>query len=232
MGQPPRLDIDVHASQRSGKLRPLQDLDNGPLCQRGIVDLSAYYKQLGVHFVRLHDVPWTYDNALDINYVFPHWDSSADDPNNYDFTQTDFYLNTILALGIKVIYRLGYSAEYKTNVHHNSPPSSNEKFATIARHIVQHHNQGWANGSRDRIQYWEIWNEPDGKGFWSGTPAQYARLYETTAKALKRIDPSLKVGGPALAGDLDLEEILARAKPTRLPSTLSHGTSMRATRGK
>jgi xylan 1,4-beta-xylosidase len=196
----------VDASKTIGKIKPMQDLDNGPLCQRGIVDLTKYYKALGVRWVRLHDVPWTYDNAFDINYVFPRWEADPDQPQNYDFTQTDYYLNTITSQGMGVIYRLGYSAEYKTAVHHNEPPSSYQKFADISAHIIQHHNQGWANGQHDDIRYWEIWNEPDGHGFWAGTPEQYYQLYDVTAKTLKKLYPSLKLGGPALATNLTFLE--------------------------
>lgn len=196
----------VDATHHVGSIKPMQDLDNGPLCQRGIVDLSRYYKELGVRYVRLHDVPWTYDNAFDINYVFPNWKADPDKAENYDFTQTDFYLNTITSLNIKVIYRLGYSAEYKTAVHHNAPPDSYSKWAKICTQIIRHHNAGWANGQQAGIQYWEIWNEPDGKTFWAGTPEQFYRLYVETAKAIKQTYPSLKVGGPALASNLDFLE--------------------------
>jgi xylan 1,4-beta-xylosidase len=208
----------VDAARSTGKIKAMQDLDNGPLCQRGIVDLTKYYKELGVHWVRLHDVPWTYDNSFDINYVFPRWDADPEKPQNYDFTQTDYYLNTIISQGMAVIYRLGYSAEYKTAVHHNVPPSSYDKFAEISAHIIQHHDQGWANGRHDGIQYWEIWNEPDGHSFWAGTPEQFYQLYAVTAKALKKQYPSLKFGGPALAGNLTfLEGFLKYAHEHQVP---------------
>jgi hypothetical protein len=42
---------------------------------RVVEDLSRYYKELGIRNVRLHDVAWTYDNVLDINYIFPDWDA-------------------------------------------------------------------------------------------------------------------------------------------------------------
>jgi xylan 1,4-beta-xylosidase len=195
--------VTVDASHRLGRIKAMQDLDNGPLCQRGIVDLSRYYKELGVQYVRLHDVPWTYDNAFDINYVFPKWNADPDRAENYDFAQTDYYLNTITSLNIKVIYRLGYSAEYKTAIHHNGPPASYAKWAKICTQIIRHHNEGWANGQKAGIQYWEIWNEPDGHSFWSGTPEQFYQLYVQTAKAIKQAYPALKVGGPALAGNLE-----------------------------
>jgi xylan 1,4-beta-xylosidase len=196
--------ISVDASSRVGTIKRMNDVDNGPLCQRGIVDLSRYYKELGIRNVRIHDVPWTYDNVLDINYVFPDWNADPNRPESYDFQQSDFYIKTITDLGINIIFRLGYSAEYKTSVRHNAPPDSFDKWADVAAHIVAHYNQGWANGPKANIRYWEIWNEPDGDSlvFWKGTPDSFYRLYDTVARKLKSIDPTLKVGGPAIVGSL------------------------------
>jgi xylan 1,4-beta-xylosidase len=196
--------ISVDASRAMGKIKRVNDVDNGPLCERGIVDLSPYYKELGIRNVRLHDVPWTYDNVLDINYVFPDWSADPDRPESYDFTQSDYYLKSLTDLGINIIYRLGYSAEYKTAVRHDQPPPSFDKWADIAAHIVRHYNDGWANGPKANIKYWEIWNEPDGRSlvFWAGSPESFYQLYETTTRKLKALDPSLKVGGPAIAGNM------------------------------
>ena len=196
--------ISIDASRSAGTIKRVNDVDNGPLCQRGIVDLSPYYKELGIRNVRLHDVPWTYDNVLDINYVFPDWNADPSRPESYDFQQSDFYIKSITDLGINIIFRLGYSAEYKTSARHNAPPDSFDKWADVAAHIVAHYNQGWANGPKANIRYWEIGNEPDGDGlvFWKGTPESFYRLYDVVARKVKSIDPTLKVGGPAIVGSL------------------------------
>src|SRR6202040_878692 len=48
--------------------------------------------------------------------------------------------------------------------------------------------------------YFEVWNEPN-LDFWTGTPAQasYFILYDHTARALKSVNPALRVGGPSTA---------------------------------
>ena len=43
----------------------------------------------------------------------------------------------------------------------------------------------------------EVWNEPNLSGFWRGSQAAYFQLYDASAKALKRVDGKLRVGGPA-----------------------------------
>jgi hypothetical protein len=44
--------------------------------------------------------------------------------------------------------------------------------------------------------YFEVWNEPD-IGFWSGTQAEYFRLYDLAAQAVKEVDSEFRIGGPA-----------------------------------
>jgi hypothetical protein len=43
------------------------------------------------------------------------------------------------------------------------------------------------------IRDWEIWNEPDNGGFFTGTPAQYAQMLRTADDAIKAIDPQAEV---------------------------------------
>ncbi len=47
--------------------------------------------------------------------------------------------------------------------------------------------------------------------FWTGTPQQFYSLYEKTARALKSVDPSLKVGGDAIAQPALTTVLTARA---------------------
>lgn len=192
--------IELDFSKTEGTIKPLNGVNGGPLSERGWVDLSPYYRELGIKMVRLHDVPWTFDDAVNPNYVFPRFDLDPDRPQNYDFFQTDWYLQSIVSLGIGIIYDLGPTAEFpKLPRRHNHPPKDFNKWARICVNMIKHFNGGWADGHHFNIRYWEIWNEPNHAGFWAGTPQQYYQLYEITAKAIKNYDPTLKVGGPALA---------------------------------
>ena len=48
--------------------------------------------------------------------------------------------------------------------------------------------------------YFEVWNEPN-IDIWAGDPKEptYYHLYDVSARALKRVNPRLRVGGPATA---------------------------------
>ena len=167
------------------------------------------YKQIGVNYVRTHDVR----GAFDINVIFPNIQADPLKESSYNFKSTDLQVEVIRSVGAEVFYRLGYSWGGPSDV-----PSDYAKFAEICKHIVMHYNQGWANGFRYGIRYWEIWNEPDIKIFWTGTPEQYYGLYNTVARALKSVDIGIKVGGPALAGKREfLERFLQFCKTNKSP---------------
>ena len=76
------------------------------------------------------------------------------------------------------------------------PPADYLKWARICEHIILHYNEGWANGLHLGIEYWEIWNEPDGAPNWTGTQEEYCRFYRTMVTYLKERFPHLKFGGP------------------------------------
>jgi xylan 1,4-beta-xylosidase len=155
--------VEGDFSRSIGTIRHLNDLEGGTLTKRGWIDLSPYFKELGVQHVRLHDVPWDFDNVQDINYVFPNFDADPDEAKNYDFTGTDWFLKPLQTLGVETIYRLGYSMEEPMQPRvHNAPPKDFEKWAHVCLNIVKHYSSGWANGSHRQIKYWEIWNEPGG----------------------------------------------------------------------
>lgn len=45
--------------------------------------------------------------------------------------------------------------------------------------------------------YFEIWNEPNLGHFWDGTRSQYFELYRRAVRAIKKVCPDFRVGGPA-----------------------------------
>jgi hypothetical protein len=66
-----------------------------------------------------------------------------------------------------------------------SPPSRSGDFARFARWAARHF--------RGRIDAWEIWNEPDDKGFFNGSTRRYVKLLRAAYPAIKAGDPSALV---------------------------------------
>ena len=90
------------------------------------------------------------------------------------------------------------------------------KWSTLIQTLVAH----WV--ARYGIQevaewFFEVWNEPNLKALWTGTKKDYFTLYRVTADAIKRVDPSLKVGGPATARDGWIEEFLEFCAAAKVP---------------
>lgn len=217
--------IDVDFSKIIGTVKPLNGVNGGPLVILGQLDLSSRFSEASIPHVRLHDIPVMYDNVVDVNYIFRHPEADENNPQSYDFSLTDYYIQSIRSLGTEVTYRLGYRAEGTALPHivgrslvdharlsypqrYKAPPLDYSKWAAICSHIVQHYSHGWANGYQNAVKYWEIWNEPDVPIFWSGTAAEYYQLYGVTAKALKKLDPDINVGGPAMGYDVTKVEFL------------------------
>lgn len=92
------------------------------------------------------------------------------------------------------------------------PPENYKKWAVVCEHIIRHYTEGWANGFKYNIRYWEIWNESDNyeeveyNAMWKGTREQFYELYAVSSKHLKACFPHLKIGGYGSCGFYDLKK--------------------------
>jgi xylan 1,4-beta-xylosidase len=168
---------------------------------QNISDFTPAFEKLHFLEARTHDQALVNEGqrVVDTHFVFPMMNADPADPDNYFFAATDFLLETCLASGTKIMYRLGTSIEHTRGRHFNAiMPRDFEKYAEVLAGIVRHYNRGWANGFRWGIEYWEIWNEADlGHPMWDATLDDYHRFYGVVAKRLKKEFPEIKIGGPA-----------------------------------
>lgn len=202
----PAAEIVIDCAREIGAFRPLHGVNKGPLEAGGLTDLSAHFRELAVPLVRLHDCNWPNPDVVDVHVVFPNFDADPDDPKSYDFARTDEYLAAVHKTGARVVFRLGESIEHAPVKRHVHPPRDARKWAAVCVGIIRHYNEGWADGFRYGIEYWEIWNEPDNRpAMWTGTDEDYFRLYSAASKAIKARFPSLRVGGPGLGNTGRLE---------------------------
>jgi hypothetical protein len=196
--------LTVDFSKPNGCIKlPLHGANFGPLYCSGALDCSADHRELGLSHIRTHDCPYAVPGSVDVHSIFPLFHRDADDPQNYRFRVTDDYLQAIVDAGEKIYYRLGESIEHHTRAKYwIHPPPDYGKWAQICVNIIRHYNDGWADGFRHGIEYWEIWNEPaNGRRQWTGTREEFFRLYAVAARAIKKYEPRLKVGGCSIAGD-------------------------------
>ncbi|MEE1225263.1 MAG: hypothetical protein UH081_08400 [Clostridia bacterium] len=217
--------ISIDFTQNCGIVKPMHAVNNGPshkfAVDQRISNLEAY-REAGIPYARNHDAAFwsTYggEHTVDISAIFPDFDKDPYDPESYDFVLTDEYLQVIQAAGAECFYRLGAKIEHNKKKYGTLPPKDFKKWAVICEHIIRHYNYGWADGFEMNIKYWEIWNEPDlddddsaHKRCWGGTKKQFFEFYNIAAAHLKKCFPELKIGGPALAHNLEWgKEFLAQ----------------------
>lgn len=193
------VELGVDCARVGKPLRALQGVNKGPLAAGGLLDVTEPLRALGIPLTRLHDCHWPNPDVVDMHVVFPDPNADPELPESYDFRLTDEYLAAVRATGSDLVYRLGESIEHTTVKRFVHPPKDPERWARAALGIIRHYNEGWANGFHYHIRYWEIWNEPENRpAMWSGTDADYYRLYHTAARAIKARYPDVKVGGPAV----------------------------------
>lgn len=170
--------------------------------------IRKYFEEGGIPFCRLHDCgyPWGWGELVDVSVVFPDFSADENDPESYNFHYSDEYIGAIENSGCRTYYRLGETIEWSSKKVRTILPADFNKWARICEHIIRHYNEGWANGFRYGIEYWEIWNEPEnpgnqsGKCMWQGTKEDFFRLYETATKHLRSCFPEIKLGGYGSCG--------------------------------
>lgn len=103
-----------------------------------------------------------------------------------------------LASGDSVIFH------WKMNT---SEPKDYSEWGQLVTAFIKHMIQRYGF---DEVKTWyfEVWNEPNLKGFWPAGMEAYYKLYETSARAVKAISNELRVGGPSTAGGAFISEMI------------------------
>jgi hypothetical protein len=197
--RPNSLTTIVDFAVPNGTVKPLHGVNNGPVTNGSLMDVSENYRELAIPWVRIHDSNCPHPREVDIPQIFPDENADPENPANYDFSRTDTYLKSILDIGAKIVYRLGTSIEHTPVKYYIYPPKDFTRWAKVCIGIIKHYNHGWANGFNYGISHWEIWNEPEGPQMWLGTEEQYLELYAVASTMIKKFDHTIKIGGFASA---------------------------------
>lgn len=122
----------------------------------------------------------------------------------YNFVNMDNIFDWLLDNGMKPFIELGFMPSaiasgdrtvfhYKGNI---TPPKEYSAWETLIHRLTVHLIERYGL-EEVRTWFFEVWNEPNLFFFFSGDKNEYFKLYESTARTIKRIDSQLKVGGPA-----------------------------------
>jgi xylan 1,4-beta-xylosidase len=178
-------------------------------------------KDIGFRYVRFHGL---FDDDMSVALK----PLLADKPV-LSFVNIDKIYDYLLSIGMKPFVEIGFMPEcfasgdqtifeYRGNV---TPPKDYDQWAwfigEFAGHLVNRYGL-------DEVRQWffEVWNEPNlggpnSLGFWIGDQAEYFKLYKTTAQALKKVDPRLKVGGPATSNNAWIPDFVNFCKASGTP---------------
>ena len=165
--------------------------------------LKRAHDELGFQHVRFHgllsdDMGPVFRNKLHYSFfncdqVFDYLLSIGMKP----FVELSF-MPTALASGSKTVF------SYQGNI---TPPKDYQEWSRLIERLVSHLIERY--GEKEVSQwFFEVWNEPNLKQFWSGSQREYFKLYRHTVEAIKKISPALRVGGPATAGSEWIEEFV------------------------
>jgi xylan 1,4-beta-xylosidase len=202
---------------------------------RAVLSLRESYRQdlrqveqiTGFRYVRFHAI---FHDEVGL------YDEDSQGRPVYNFSYVDQIYDGLLANGVRPFVELSFMPKklaskeiiqafwYKPNV---APPKDWDKWDGLIKEFAQHLVARY--GIEEVSQwYFEVWNEPN-LDFWGGDPRQetYWELYDHTARAIKAVNPRLRIGGPTTAqaawADAFLRHVTDEHVPVDFVSTHVYG---------
>jgi len=180
-------------------------------------DLRLMKSSTGIRYVRFHAI---FDHEVG---------AYSEDENGqpiYNWSYVDQIYDGLLQAGVRPFVEMSFmpralAASDQPHVfwYHPlpSPPKDYKKWGDLvynfAKHLVDRYGV-------DEVSQWyfEVWNEPN-IDFWTGQPKQatYFELYDHAARAIKRADSRLRVGGPATAQAAWIPAMIEHAVKSGVP---------------
>jgi xylan 1,4-beta-xylosidase len=177
--------------------------------------LRRCHDELGFRYVRFHGLL-----SDDMGTLISHQEKSL-----YSFFNADQICDFLLSIGMRPFVELSFmpialASGRRTVFHYRgniTPPRNYLQWAMLIHNLVSHWVERYGV-NEVREWFFEVWNEPNLKAFWTGTQADYLKLYRYTIHAIKSVDGALQVGGPATAANEWIEEFLDFCEKKRLPA--------------
>ncbi len=125
------------------------------------------------------------------------WNEIEPEKGEFEFKKYDIIVDLLVKNGIKILGILDYSADWASSCGQwNCPPADNKVFVNYAVRVAGHY--------KDKVLYWEIWNEPDSRIYWLKQDGlkSYCLLLKEVYIALKEAVPECKVLNGGLASGI------------------------------
>lgn len=221
---PSAVSIAVKANQPTGPFKPIwnwfgYDEPNYTNTEHGekLLRELAAISETPV-YIRTHNLLTSGNGVASLKWgsTNAYTQDSAGNPV-YDWTIMDGIFDAYIKAGTIPFVQIGFTPEAlsdddgpyqhswdpeskfsKITTGWTSPPNDLEKWGNLI--------SAWAQHMADRYGHetvsswpWEVWNEPDGL-YWTGSIREFCDMYDVTAKALKKVLPNARVGGPHTCG--------------------------------
>jgi xylan 1,4-beta-xylosidase len=180
-------------------------------------DLRQVKKITDFHYVRFHAI---FHDEVGV------YSEDSQGHATYNFSYVDQIYDSLLANGVKPYVEISFMPNdlaakhilhpfwYKPDI---SPPKDWQKWDDLITSFV---SQLVDRYGIDEVSTWyfEVWNEPN-LDFWAGEPKQetYWQLYDHTARAVKKVNSRLRVGGPSTAQAAWVEAFIKHCIENNVP---------------
>ncbi len=168
-------------------------------------------------YVRFHDI---LDDDIGV------YNRGRDGKPTYNFSYVDQIYDGLLANGVRPFVEISFMPKllaanptphafsYKP---YPSPPNNPVEWVELITAFTQHLIARYGSDEVGKW-YFEVWNEPN-IDFWTGQPKEetYYSLYDFTARAIKKVDSRLRVGGPSTAQAAWVDHFIAHCSKSGIP---------------
>jgi xylan 1,4-beta-xylosidase len=176
--------------------------------------LARCSRELGFQKVRFHG--WFLD---EMSLVL-----AKDKKLEYSFLNADRIVDFLNSIKMQPLVELSFMPEplasggqtvfrYRGNI---TPPKNYRQWKIVVKKLLTHWRDFYG-AEKMRDWFFEVWNEPNWPAFWTGQQADYFKLYQYTAEAVKEVDADFSVGGPATAQNKWIPEFLEYCRRHHLP---------------
>jgi hypothetical protein len=122
------------------------------------------------------------------------WQDIEPEEGKFEFAKYDRIVDLVYKNGINILGIFNYNTPWGSGGGKwNSPPRENKLFVKYALEVIRRY--------KDKIKYWEVWNEPDSAVYWSTQDGlkSYCVLLKDVYIAAKKEDPKCKILNGGLA---------------------------------
>ncbi|QNI33064.1 endo-1,4-beta-xylanase [Alloacidobacterium dinghuense] len=164
--------------------------------------IPSSYFSMNILFHPKNHVPWPSVPLGGWRTWHVNWADIQEQPNNFDFSLLDKYVNWSQEHHTEILMHLSYTPRWASSTPNaptdvevtkppglSGPPRNMEDWRTFVRTVATRY--------KGRIHNWELWNEPNRPQSWNGSVETMVQMSREAYTTLKQIDPTCTVVSPA-----------------------------------